>query len=213
MKTKSFWVLSIVFFLVSTCLAFGDQPQETHLVAANSTNYKPIEVFTKNKLEVANEISASDIGVIGQKQSINESMAAISDEEEKAEKDLLSLPRHFLFGNSLGLEKGTGYFQNVLLIFNNVQFGISDNFSLGGGLFPGFLFGDDFFFGDNSTPLWLLPSLSIPVVENSFSLGINGMFIALLGGDASAIALINATATYGNHRNNVTFGLGYGYAG
>ena len=88
-----------------------------------------------------------------------------------------------------------------------MNYGISDNFSLGGGIVPLFLF------GANTTPVWILPKVSIPISSDRFHLGAGAMFGGLVGEESETLGLFYGVGTIGNRDNNMTVGIGYGYAG
>tara|TARA_R100001143_G_scaffold37173_1_gene34680 strand:- start:24906 stop:25784 length:879 start_codon:yes stop_codon:yes gene_type:complete len=115
--------------------------------------------------------------------------------------------RYFFAPNAIGLQKGTGYYQNAWIFFNNVNYGISNNFSIGAGLIPGFLFGG----GLDATPLWILPKFSIPVSGDNFHLGVGAMIGGIIGSGSGA--LFYGSGTVGSTDKNLTVGLGYGASG
>jgi len=115
--------------------------------------------------------------------------------------------RYFFAPNAIGVQKGRGYYQNTWIFFNNVNYGISDLFSLGGGIVPTFLF------GASSTPIWILPKVSIPVSSDRFHLGAGAMFGGLIGEESETLGLFYGVGTLGDRDKNLTVGLGYGYAG
>lgn len=115
--------------------------------------------------------------------------------------------RYFFAPNAIGLGRGKGYYQNTWILFNNVNYGFSDHFSLGGGIVPLFLF------GVSSSPVWILPKVTIPVSENMFHLGAGAMIGGLIGTETEGLGLIYGVGTIGNRDKNITVGLGYGYAG
>lgn len=112
--------------------------------------------------------------------------------------------RYIFAPNAIGLRKGTGYYQNAWIFFNNVNYGLSDNFSIGAGLIPGFLFGG----GLDSTPFWILPKLSIPMAGDKLHFGVGAMIGGIVGSGSGA--LFYGSGTYGSTDNNLTIGLGYG---
>jgi len=115
--------------------------------------------------------------------------------------------RYFFAPNAIGLGKGKGYYQNTWIFFNNVNYGISDNFSLGGGIVPMFLF------GVSATPVWILPKVTIPVSADKFHLGAGAMLGGVIGADAELLGLFYGVGTLGDRDKNLTVGIGYGYAG
>ena len=115
--------------------------------------------------------------------------------------------RYFFAPNAIGIKKGEGYYQNAWILFNNVNYGITNNFSLGGGLVPLFLFGSP------GTPVWLLPKVTFPVSEDKFHLGAGAMVGGLVGVDSELGGLVYGVGTLGNRDKNLTMGVGYGFVG
>lgn len=112
--------------------------------------------------------------------------------------------RYLFAPNAIGLSRGSGYYQNTWVFFNNVNYGITDRFSVGGGIIPIFLL------GISETPVWLLPKFSQPVTE-SFRVGAGAMLGGVVGSDFSGVGISYAMATYGNEDHNLTAALGWGY--
>lgn len=115
--------------------------------------------------------------------------------------------RYFFGPNGYGLKKGEGYYQNTWILFNQVSYGISDNFSLGVGMIPLFLF------AGTATPIWITPKLSIPLKKDAINLGVGGLFAVVLGEESGSFGLAYGQMTFGPRDRNVNLGLGYGYAG
>jgi hypothetical protein len=115
--------------------------------------------------------------------------------------------RYFFAPNAIGLKKGRGYYQNTWIFFNNVNYGVTNNFSLGGGMIPLFLF------GGIETPVWLLPKVSVPVKKDSFYMGGGAMLGGVIGEDTELLGILYGSATLGNRDKNVSVSLGYGYVG
>ena len=113
----------------------------------------------------------------------------------------------YLFSTSaMNLKKGEGYYQNTWIFFNNVNYGVSNNFSIGAGLIPTFLF------GSGATPVWLLPKVSLPISNENLHIAAGGMFGGVIGdGESFGLGLAYGNVTVGNLDNNVTFGIGFGY--
>jgi hypothetical protein len=115
--------------------------------------------------------------------------------------------RYFWAPNGYGLEKGTSYYQNIWIFYNQVSAGISDNFSVGAGMVPLFLF------GGTATPVWIVPKLSIPVVENKFNVGTGAFLGTVIGANAGVFGLLYGTTTFGSRDKNLSLGMAYGFAG
>lgn len=115
--------------------------------------------------------------------------------------------RYFWSPNGYGLKKGEGYYQNIWVLWNQFSFGVTDNFSLGGGIIP------LFFFGGGPTPIFITPKISIPIEKNKINLGAGALIGTVLGEDEAGFGIVYGLSTFGTPDNNVTVGLGYGYAG
>ena len=114
--------------------------------------------------------------------------------------------RYFYAPNGYGLRKGEGYYQNILVLFNQVSYGISDHFTLGVGTVPLFLF------QGAPTPLWITPKVSLPIVENKFQLGAGALVGAIIvDGELETLGIMYATATVGPRDRNLSLGLGWGF--
>jgi len=114
--------------------------------------------------------------------------------------------RYFWAPNGYGLEKGTSYYQNIWILYNQFSFGLTNNFSIGAGFLPLFLF------GGTSSPFWIVPKVSIPVVKDKFNLGTGAFLGTILGEDAGVFGLLYGTTTFGSRDRNISFGLAYGFA-
>lgn len=115
--------------------------------------------------------------------------------------------RYFFGPNGYGLRKGEGYYQNTWVFFNQVSYGISDNFSMGLGIIPLFLF------AGAPTPVWITPKVSLPIKRDKINLGLGGLFGTVLGNEGSSFGIAYGQATFGSRDRNINVGLGYGYAG
>jgi len=113
--------------------------------------------------------------------------------------------RYFWAPNGYGLRKGEGYFQNVWVLFNQVSYGLTNNFSIGFGVMPLFLF------GGVETPLWFTPKFSFPIVEEKLNIGVGTLFATVTGVDNSMFGILYGQATFGSRDKNASIGIGYGY--
>lgn len=122
----------------------------------------------------------------------------------------LQASRYYFGPNGYGLRQGEGYYQNANILFNSVSYGVTDNFSIGGGLVPLFLFG-----GFNTpTPIYVLPKFSVPIVEDKLNLGAGALIGTLLGGEetgAGFVGTVYGVSTFGSRNKNLSIGLGYGF--
>jgi len=115
--------------------------------------------------------------------------------------------RYFFSPNAYGLKKGEGYYQNVWVLVNSFAVGVTDYFSIGGGMVPLFLF------AGSPTPVWITPKFSIPVSKDKFNLGGGALLGTVLGEQETGFGILYGISTLGSKDKNVSLGLGYGYAG
>lgn len=110
--------------------------------------------------------------------------------------------RYFWQPNGYGLEKGEGYYQNIWVFFNQASYGITDYFSMSVGTIPLFLFSTE-------TPLWIVPKVSLPVIEDILNIGVGVMAGTIVGVKESSFAIPFGVATYGSKDYNLSIGVGY----
>jgi hypothetical protein len=104
--------------------------------------------------------------------------------------------RYFFAPSSYNLEQGELYYNSIYFFVHDVQYGLSDKFSIGmGTTILGF-------------PFYLTPKLTIPVNERStFAIGDILMF-GTWGADFFG-NLLYGTYTRGTYQSNITLGLGH----
>jgi hypothetical protein len=115
--------------------------------------------------------------------------------------------RYFWSPNGYGIKAGEAYYQNIWVFYNQFVVGITDNISLGAGIVPLFLF------AGTSTPVWITPKFSIPVVKEKFNVGGGALLGMVLGEENAGFGILYGTSTFGSKDNNLSIGMGYGYAG
>lgn len=115
--------------------------------------------------------------------------------------------RYFWSPNGYGLKKGEGYYQNIWVLWNQFAYGVTNNFSVGGGMIPLFLF------GGGPTPVFLTPKFSIPIEKDKLNIGAGALLGTVLGESETGFGILYGLTTFGSPDNNITIGMGYGYAG
>jgi hypothetical protein len=115
--------------------------------------------------------------------------------------------RYLWTPNGYGLKEGEGYYQNIWVLYNQLSYGLSDYFSVSGGLIPLFLFGE----GGN-TPAWIVPKFSIPISAEKVNIAAGAFVGTVLGENDANFGIVFSTLTLGNRNSNVNLGLGWGYA-
>ncbi|MEX0680045.1 MAG: hypothetical protein WD097_01570 [Balneolales bacterium] len=113
--------------------------------------------------------------------------------------------RYLFAPNALPLGKKKGYYQNTWIFFNNVNYGLSERFSLGVGTVPLFLF------GVAGSPVWVIPKLSLPLGTDKLNISAGAMFGGAIGVGFGGVGVLYSNLTYGNRNRNITAGLGFGY--
>ncbi|MGY3091181.1 hypothetical protein ACVWYF_004247 [Hymenobacter sp. UYAg731] len=117
--------------------------------------------------------------------------------------------RLFFAPTGRGLRRGENSLQTVNLFLLGANFGITDNFSMGGyiTLIPGLGLGNQF--------LVLTPKVSFPVSEK-LHVGAGALYLRIPDFDgllnrSYGAGILYGAATYGSADDNVTLGLGYGF--
>ena len=134
--------------------------------------------------------------------------------------------RMFFAPSARMLNKGEGYFADYYLFFPSVSYGITDNFTFGGGIsiFPGISL--------DKQLLFITPKVGIKKSKN-FNLAAGLLFIKVPGfednedneddedydddddyddeNDVNSVGIAYSVATFGDRDANVTAGLGFGF--
>lgn len=110
--------------------------------------------------------------------------------------------RYFFGPTGIPLGKGKGYYQNILVSSNFINYGISKNFSIGGGF--------EFLTLMQGEPLWFFtPKLGFNIGPKFHLSG--GLMLMGLASEGT-FALPYAASTFGSSEHNFTLGLGFGYS-
>lgn len=113
--------------------------------------------------------------------------------------------RYFFGTNGYGLRKGEAYYQNTWILFNQINYGITNHISIGGGLVPLFLF------AGAPTPVFITPKVTLPVVKDKVNLGA-GVLYAYVLGEEFGFGITYGTISFGNRDNNLTLGGGWAFS-
>ena len=161
----------------------------------DSTLKYRIETLNGNEYigEILNQDSAKiyfnikDLGAISISRSEIKKMEVFDTQKLKNGKYWFENPqstRYFWAPNGYGLKSGEAYYQNVWVFYNQVSVGVTDNFSIGAGMIPLFLF------AGTSTPVWVVPKISIPLVKDRVNLGIGAIAGTVLGVSQSGFGIV-----------------------
>lgn len=107
--------------------------------------------------------------------------------------------RYFFGPSAIPIKKGKGYYQNIEVALNFVNYGITNNISIGGGF--------EFLSLTQGYPVvFLTPKIGFKITEK-FHLG-GGVLYGSMLGENSRIGLPYVVSTFGTAENNITFGGG-----
>jgi hypothetical protein len=110
--------------------------------------------------------------------------------------------RYFFAPSAINLEKRSGYYQNVYVLLNMFNYGVTDWFSIGAGF--------EFIttFSPETKPIaFITPKVGFPVGDKfHFGGGFLGGFFA-----EETAGMFYALGTYGSTDRNISLGLGWGF--
>jgi hypothetical protein len=202
-----------LFFLLIPLLLQAQVQQDSLSVDSSRTEIVKIELKDGSVLigEILSE--TNDVIVIQTKSGIKSEIAKVEIAKRKVVTDSMvkgqvwdsdpNKTRLFFAPTGRALNKGEGYFAIYELFFPFVAFGVTDNFTLAGGmsLFPG---ADD-------QLLYIAPKYTFLNKSNmDLSAGVLYMRIPEVS-EGAGIAY--GVGSFGSNDNAVTVGLGYGFAG
>jgi hypothetical protein len=108
--------------------------------------------------------------------------------------------RYFFGPSAIPIKKEKGYYQNVYLTTNFVNYGITNNISIGGGF--------EFISTMSGSPIWFLtPKIGYNISDK---VHIGGGFIMAGFAAVGSATLAYGVATLGDSETNVSLGVGYG---
>lgn len=170
-------------------------------VRAGSKLIGNFELWNGTELTMSTEFGEQNIG-LESIESVRKLSAKYFKEGEFFERDPNNT-RLFFSPTGRSLKAGQGYFSDYELFFPGVAYGLTDRFTIGGGIFP-FSTGD-FFFG------WLTPKLGIMETEDkAFAVGVLSLFFTD-GDETFNSGILYGVLTLGEPDRAITLGLGYGY--
>ncbi|MBE9510609.1 MAG: hypothetical protein IMY71_07015 [Bacteroidetes bacterium] len=212
MKTKTkcckLSMIIALFLTISYCAAQDKPDSLTYHIETNDGNTYMGQILAQDSVKIL--FNSDKLGEINILKTDIKKMHPLDMKKVKGDKYWFDNPqatRYFFSPNGYGLKKGEGYYQNVWVLVNSFAVGITDAFSIGGGLVPLFLF------AGAPTPVWFTPKFSIPVSKDMVSLGAGALVGTVVGEENTGFGILYGISTFGSKDNNITVGLGYGYAG
>ncbi|MBK7626860.1 MAG: hypothetical protein IPJ16_06610 [Bacteroidales bacterium] len=187
-----------LFMSVSDCndKAAGSKNIGSKIVTANDSEkalllYYAFSEIIKNPYKSTGDLTPESLKEVSEEQSVQDKPLTDPGQHKS---------RYFFSPSSYNLEKGELYYNTLYFFVHDVQYGISDKFSIGmGTTIMGF-------------PFYLTPKVTIPVNEKS-AVAVGDMLIIGTWGTNFSGNLLYATYTRGNSYNNFTIGGGYLYLG
>ncbi len=214
MKIRSKVLCAVVFFfslvVVNEALAQVDPDTVRYQIITNNGNKYSGEILSSDSSHL--KIRTSELGEITILKKNVKTIHAATRENQHREYQTRDHPqntRYFFSPNGYGLKKNQGYYQNVWVMVSNFAYGLSDNFSVGGGLVPMFLF------AGAPTPVWVTAKMSFPVEKNKINVGAGALIGTVLTSEEGnhGFGMLFGIATLGSKQKNISLGIGYGYAG
>lgn len=206
MKTTTIFLFFVLLFATTVVKA---QTKDSTIVKIETTDGNEFigEIVSQDSLKVV--LKTDKLGELSIARADIRYQETIDVQQIKDGKLWFANPqstRYFWSPNGYGLKKGEGYYQNIWVLWNQFSYGLSDNFSLGAGIIPTFLF------AGAPTPIFATAKFSIPVKKNKVNLGGGAIVGTVLGEENTGLGILYGLSTFGSPDNNVTFGLGYGFA-
>ena len=207
MKTK--YLFLFLLLLSATILLQAQTTQDTSIVRieTNDGNEFMGEIVSQDSLKI--HLKTQNLGEITILKNNITSQQEVDIKQIKDGKLWFANPqstRYFWAPNGYGLKKGEGYYQNIYVLWNQFTYGLSDNFSLGGGIIPTFLF------AGTPTPVFATVKFSIPIEKDKINIGGGAIIGTVIGEEVGGFGILYGISTFGTPDNNVTLGLGYGFA-
>ncbi len=205
MKASYLFLILFSLFFTNTILA---QTNDSTLVRIQTTDGNDFvgKIVKEDPLVIV--IQTNNLGQLTIQKTDIKTTELLEAQQFKNGKLWFSNPqstRYFWAPNGYGLKAGEAYYQNIYVFWNQFTFGITDNFSLGGGIIPTFLLG-------GPAPVFITAKFSIPLEKDKLNLGGGTIVGTVIGEDVGAFGLVYGLSTFGSPDNNVSVGLAYGFA-
>jgi hypothetical protein len=206
-------VLAIMMLLSSNAVAqqvITGEVSKTYTVTLNDGSTISGTLVSIDDNEVV--IKSGTMGEVRLQKVNIKSMTQVSSFNEKKSGIWFTNPNptKYLLGNSaIPLEKKSGYYQNTWIFVNSFSYGITNNISIS----AGFEIISIFAGGDGPYAFYINPKASFKIANNFYA-GANILYANTIKTveEFGGLATFNGFATYGNNNNNITCGVGFGWA-
>jgi hypothetical protein len=211
----TFFLSFVLFLIIGQTVAFSqanvsESQSKTYLITLKDGSIMRGTIVSENPQEIS--LATENTGTVNIKKDQIKSMVQLDQSNLKKGKYWFPNPNYsrYFIGPGMQLKKGDGYYQNIDLLFNTVSFGLTNYFSIGGGVeLTSALAGKPI--------IILMPKLGFKVTK-SIWLGGGILYVNLkalnlsddiIGGGGIGYG----SATIGNENNNLSLGIGFGYVG
>ena len=212
MKNLLFVLLSLPFISFSQGNVIPDSTKYVQIELKDGTTLKG-KITAQQKDEIS--LQTPNLGIV---QVSIATIDNIKEVENAIGFDNPHSTRYYWAPSAFNLKKGEGYYQNAYLLLNSVNYGITDNFSMG----AGFIFNPTF---KDWQILFFTPKFSFQaapkirvgggaIVVAAFT---KGTFFNSKGSTTSkgyepiTGGILYGNTTLGSKNNNATLGLGWGF--
>jgi hypothetical protein len=206
-------VLAIMMLITIDAIAqqiITGEVSKTYMVTLNdgSTISGTLVSITDNEVV----IQSGTIGEVRLQKANIKTMTEVSSFNEKKSGIWFTNPNptKYLLGNSaIPLEKKSGYYQNTWIFVSSFSYGITKNISISAGFeILSILAG-----GEGPYAFYINPKASFEIANNFYA-GANILYANTIRTveEFGGLATMNGFATYGNKNNNITCGIGFGWA-
>ena len=159
-----------------------------------------------SETETQMELQIVDLGILTIKKEKIKSIVPLGQTKKTPKAYWFKNPHatRLLFApTAIPLKKGEGYYQNIYIVANMFNYGVANNFSIGGGF--------DFItlFSEDMAPLLNVNIKSGFQVSENLHLGVGGLYVGMI--DEFSAGIIYGLGTYGSYNTNATLGLGWGF--
>ncbi len=195
---------TVVFSQVKT----SDNLSKKYLITLKDGSTVQGTIVSENQQEIS--LATENIGTITIKKDQFKSIVQLDSTNFKKGKYWFPNPNYsrYFIGPAIQLKEGDGYYQNVDLFANTVSYGITNFFSIGGGV--------ELYSTLSGHPIFILmPKLGFEVTK-SLWLGGGILYVNLssLGGlKKGGLGIGYGSVTVGNENSNASLGVGWGFVG
>jgi hypothetical protein len=113
----------------------------------------------------------------------------------------IAATRYLSNGSAFQLRRGQAYYRNSQLLLNQVDAGITDNWSIGTGVIPAFIF-------SSPTPVWVSSKVSTTLLSDNIRVAASGAIGTSIGEVDSWSTLAQGLVTFGHSDQHFTVNVG-----